>query len=784
MSDDKRKKYLSPEDNDSVILEDKSQIHKEAVRADLETSIKQDMIHPQEYYTQPQHNTGAGEIPQNSYTQQYDHSRQASLNGGQPEAGYTYTGNEQPESRYIQQHRQEDARRYNETLDSVKFDGDIDLDREKKRDQLGFQDYDYGSEKQPQHRSFQQPQSNAERFSHINNVQETHGTENVRYGSVEREAANTAFVGGAAGAATIAGSAATFKVDSDGSKAFRSAIKGELTADSLKADGIIKPSEAAAFADSVWGSKDTAEKKGVIKTAAGVLGREVENAVGQGGGDGDITDRAKGQAVKYGYKTGKYAAVGAAVLGQGALRIARYGKKLSNDVATGVLTKEASKKALMDRAGISMKGSLSSVGGIIKTGAVKAVEDFHGSDDLGMQAITKPKDVIVTTKRSLKMAKATGRSLSKGVKTTKKTAEKVAQGGKAIAAAAKKIFSNPVVLKGIGIAAAVGVAIALIVAVVSSVSSIFSTLSLKSDDWELSQTYLYVTELDARMEEDIITEDTKWHFPSIDVFKYYLNGVEVSKDNMGVDTNADLMLALFDSKYDDYSFADVKPEIETIHAALYQVEKTRWTEEIQHDSSHTDPDTGEEIDDSWTETIYHMDVYLTTQSLDNYLETNKDTLLTADEQEKLTALQEVGVYSFRKELASPFVGVDWSTNISDRWGWRIHPISGDLSQHLGVDIAMAGGTPINACMTGTASVGWDAGGYGNYVTITDADGNYTLYGHMSATAVSNGQTVSAGDVIGYVGTTGNSTGNHLHLEYHKDGHVLNPLIFVECDTTN
>lgn len=106
----------------------------------------------------------------------------------------------------------------------------------------------------------------------------------------------------------------------------------------------------------------------------------------------------------------------------------------------------------------------------------------------------------------------------------------------------------------------------------------------------------------------------------------------------------------------------------------------------------------------------------------------------------------------------------------------------DSKQHLGLDIAMPGGTPINACNAGTIVTGSDASGWGNYIKVVAADGSYTLYGHMSGFAVANGQTVNPGDVIGYVGTTGASTGNHLHLEYHdKDNRNLNPLIFTECE---
>jgi murein DD-endopeptidase MepM/ murein hydrolase activator NlpD len=84
-----------------------------------------------------------------------------------------------------------------------------------------------------------------------------------------------------------------------------------------------------------------------------------------------------------------------------------------------------------------------------------------------------------------------------------------------------------------------------------------------------------------------------------------------------------------------------------------------------------------------------------------------------------------------------------------------------------VDIGAARGTPLHAAADGTvivARIGGYNGGYGNYVVITHGNGTQTLYGHMKNVIVSSGQTVSAGQVIGYEGSTGNSTGPHLHFE--------------------
>ncbi|HUG85317.1 MAG TPA: peptidoglycan DD-metalloendopeptidase family protein, partial [Euzebya sp.] len=112
--------------------------------------------------------------------------------------------------------------------------------------------------------------------------------------------------------------------------------------------------------------------------------------------------------------------------------------------------------------------------------------------------------------------------------------------------------------------------------------------------------------------------------------------------------------------------------------------------------------------------------------------------------------------------------------ISSEFGYRIHPISGASRLHAGIDIAAPGGTPIGAAGAGTVvSVGW-RGGYGNAVIIDHGGGIATLYAHQSRTAASVGQSVSQGQIIGYVGTTGYSTGNHLHWEVRVNGAPTNP----------
>ena len=119
------------------------------------------------------------------------------------------------------------------------------------------------------------------------------------------------------------------------------------------------------------------------------------------------------------------------------------------------------------------------------------------------------------------------------------------------------------------------------------------------------------------------------------------------------------------------------------------------------------------------------------------------------------------------------------SRISSEYGWRKNPVTGVNKLHAGTDFAAPGGTPIHAAASGYVQVaGWSSGGYGNYVIIYHgkmSDGNQysTLYGHMRSVATSAGKYVQQGEVIGYVGSTGNSTGNHLHLEVWKGGSKAN-----------
>lgn len=114
-------------------------------------------------------------------------------------------------------------------------------------------------------------------------------------------------------------------------------------------------------------------------------------------------------------------------------------------------------------------------------------------------------------------------------------------------------------------------------------------------------------------------------------------------------------------------------------------------------------------------------------------------------------------------------------NVSSYFGNRTHPIFGDTRFHAGIDISAGSGTTIVAADSGTVLTAVYSSSYGNYVVVSHGNGSTTLSAHMSSMAVSAGQTVSKGQTIGYVGSTGWSTGPHCHFEIRVSGSLVDPL---------
>ena len=160
----------------------------------------------------------------------------------------------------------------------------------------------------------------------------------------------------------------------------------------------------------------------------------------------------------------------------------------------------------------------------------------------------------------------------------------------------------------------------------------------------------------------------------------------------------------------------------------------------------------------------------------------EDSVSAAIKKEAAELAAQAAAAAKAQSAASTYVGgsFQWPLPASNnvvtcRYGMRTHPITGVYKLHSGVDLRATSGTNVYAANSGTVTRATYSSAYGNYVMIDHGGGVVTLYGHMKKLAVSKGQTVRRGQVIGYVGSTGYSTAPHLHFEIIKNAKYTNPL---------
>ena len=264
--------------------------------------------------------------------------------------------------------------------------------------------------------------------------------------------------------------------------------------------------------------------------------------------------------------------------------------------------------------------------------------------------------------------------------------------------------------------------------------------------------------------------------------------IHAERDNPGYDEyrfsisdishNPFELIAFLTAVYNDFTYAEVQATLYEIFNEQYQLEfiseieiRTRIEERT---GSWTD-DEGNTHTYTYTVMVEYewriLNVILTSRSLTGILFSHMD-----EEQ-----LQRFNLLMLtkgnRQYLKSPF-DFNWLPFVTSLYGYRIHPISGNRERHWGLDIGLPQGTKILSGQDGTVIFTGDAGGYGLLIVIDDGNGLVSRYAHCSVIYVNVGQVVSAGDVIARVGSTGNSTGPHLHLELIRNGRHLNPLLFT------
>ncbi len=222
--------------------------------------------------------------------------------------------------------------------------------------------------------------------------------------------------------------------------------------------------------------------------------------------------------------------------------------------------------------------------------------------------------------------------------------------------------------------------------------------------------------------------------------------------------------------YDQYTEAreqseEVQAEYTAMLAALeeknaeYETERAELEERID-EANQLIVQLEEEIQ---TNTELYLEVVAQEEALEADIQ---QMIADFERQEAAKNIQSTGTYIW------PLPGYTPGTRT---YGYRMHPILGYMRFHSGQDIGAPSGTEILAADSGVVSYcGWN-GGYGNCVMINHGGGRVTLYAHMSAYNCSYGQTVTQGDVIGYVGSTGMSTGPHLHFEVRINGSTVDPM---------
>ena len=204
----------------------------------------------------------------------------------------------------------------------------------------------------------------------------------------------------------------------------------------------------------------------------------------------------------------------------------------------------------------------------------------------------------------------------------------------------------------------------------------------------------------------------------------------------------------------------------------------------------TDED-GTETEESYTVAIPVMDMVEVYSNIENtlHLEISAEQKSNADSVYNLVRYGVAGgSENWIPGADVPFIGADgfcspigsgWERRVTSEFGNRVDPITGKRKGHGGMDLAVPTGTPIRAALGGTVLVSkYNAGGYGYYVMIDHGNGLATLYGHCSKLLAKVGQTVEAGDIIALSGSTGRSTGPHLHLEVRVNGERANPRAYL------
>lgn len=433
----------------------------------------------------------------------------------------------------------------------------------------------------------------------------------------------------------------------------------------------------------------------------------------------------------------------------------------------------------------------------IKGKPQKAVKNASRSMKSIKQSTKGIKTAQRTAKTTQQTAKAAAKATQKTAQAAKATAKSAATGAKAAVKAT--IATVKGLISAIAAGGWVAVLIILLICLIAMVSGSCFGLFFSSDP---TGTGTSVTQAVSTLNEEYMA-----HMQEIEAATPH-DRQEITSNDGVLSINWEDILAVFSAKvtgaedgvqvaYLDDAQLD---ELRNIMWEMNAISSGTRTEKREVEITEVD-ENGKEITRTETvpETILEISITHKTpeemarQYNFNFRQNEYLSLMSEPENKNLWAELLGGFVGGGGEIMDP--NTDWegigifqwplpqSYTITSLFGYREDPFTGEIIYHGGTDIAAPGGTPILAAADGTVSIanGTDSwgGSYGYHVKIGHADSFETLYAHCSSICVTEGQQVKQGEVIAYVGTTGSSTGNHLHFEVRQDGERVNALGFFK-----
>ena len=431
----------------------------------------------------------------------------------------------------------------------------------------------------------------------------------------------------------------------------------------------------------------------------------------------------------------------------------------------------------------------------IKGKPQKAVKNASRSMKSIKQSTKGIKTAQRTAKTTQQTAKAAAKATQKTVQAAKATAKSAATGAKAAVKAT--IATVKGLISAIAAGGWVAVLIILLICLIAMVSGSCFGLFFSSDP---TGTGTSVTQAVSTLNEEYMV-----HMQEIEAATPH-DRQEITSNDGVLSINWEDILAVFSAKVtgaeDGVQVASLDDaqldELRNIMWEMNAISSGTRTEKREVEITEVD-ENGKEITRTETvpETILEISITHKTpeemarQYNFNFRQNEYLSLMSEPENKNLWAELLGGFVGGGGEIMNP--NTDWegigifqwplpqSYTITSLFGYREDPFTGEITYHGGTDIAAPGGTPILAAADGTVSIanGTDSwgGSYGYHVKIGHADSFETLYAHCSSICVTEGQQVKQGEVIAYVGTTGSSTGNHLHFEVRQNGERMDALRF-------